>query len=71
MTDQHVDSPAADKPEPAASEHSEEQSAATDDSIQSLTDYFDQMDRAAFKRVLANRNALRNTANEPPKSQPG
>jgi len=41
--------------------HQSDSSANADDdaesTIQSLTDLFDQMDRAAFKRVLANRDA--------------
>jgi len=45
-----------------ASQKSDSSANADDDAestVQSLTDLFDQMDRAAFKRVLANRDARR------------
>jgi len=45
-----------------ASPDSESAAKSDDDAeskVQSLTDLFDQMDRAAFKRVLANRDAHR------------
>ena len=41
---------------------------AESDNIQSLTDFFDQMDRAAFKRALANRDAHRDPARDPEES---
>ena len=70
MTDESDESDvsrARDKPEPASQEHADPQGAPGSDSIQSLTDFFDQMDRAAFKRVLANRDAHRATLVNAPK----
>lgn len=44
-----------------------EQSAEPEqENVQSLTDFFDQMDRAAFKRVLANRDAQRAELSDDP-----
>jgi hypothetical protein len=43
----------------AAAEDPESKGSGDEDNIQSLTDFFDQMDRAAFKRVLDNRDSLR------------
>ena len=37
---------------------------ASSSNVQSLTDLFDQMDRAAFKRALANRDANGNSLNK-------
>ena len=49
MTDADEASPSTDQPA------GEEENS----NVQSLTDLFDQMDRAAFKRALANRDAFR------------
>jgi hypothetical protein len=49
MTDANDASPAGEKPEKAAED--------AEPTIQSLTDFFDQLDRANFRRVLANREA--------------
>lgn len=62
MTDQPDVSPDAKEQDSAQRNRHE---TATGDNIQSLTDYFDQMDRAAFKRALANRDAHREGLNEP------
>ena len=57
MPDEKETSPAAEDSDPAVSDLSE--SRSSDENIQSLTDFFDQMDRAAFKRALENREAER------------
>jgi hypothetical protein len=67
MTDESDVSPARDEPEPASHERADAQGTPGSDSIQSLTDFFDQMDHAAFKRVLANRDAHRATLVNAPK----
>lgn len=54
MTDAEDASPSADESVPDAEPSN----------VQSLTDLFDQMDRAAFKRALANRDALREVREE-------
>ena len=61
MTDQPDVPPNAKKDESA---RGAQQEASAGDNIQSLTDFFDQMDRAAFKRALANRDAHRDALQE-------
>ena len=69
MTDEHETSNAGSDSETAANELSDSEKAKDDDNIQSLTDFFDQMDRAAFKRALANRDAQREAKSKSPKLQ--
>jgi len=69
MADEHQKSNAASDSDTAASEPSDDSGASDSDNIQSLTDLFDQMDRAAFKRALENRDAQRENDTNPPKRQ--
>ncbi|MGD2168177.1 MAG: hypothetical protein PVF63_08730 [Gammaproteobacteria bacterium] len=61
MTDEKNVSPATEQPEPTEDDPAEAHGARLAGTAQSLTDFFDQMDRASFKRALANRDAFRDT----------
>ena len=69
MTDEHQKSNAASDSDDAASEPADDPASSDSENIQTLTDFFDQMDRAAFKRALANRDAQRENDTKTPKLQ--
>lgn len=68
MTDAQDASAGSEDSSDPAGDHADAGAGRDGDNIQSLTDFFDQMDRAAFKRALANRDSRRE-ADSPPKSQ--
>ena len=63
MTD---DPDASHADDDAVSAEREQSEAPEQENVQSLTDIFDQMDRAAFKRALAIRDAQRAELSEDP-----